>query len=407
MKNTGLTGNNRQALLLYISTVAGLGLSFVASIVNTRALPSAEYGDVRYVQNISQFISWICLFGFFLSGSRMLALSDNKERSRRIRGCLILVLLVCSAALMSVMAVCSLLYNPAMRRLMLLSLPVCAYPLLLNYMNTTPQGDNHIGRIAIARLLPVLLYIPAAYFIFRHHGATSLSMILLQWGIYSAVLVCVILSTGPSFRKLRGTFVELNAENRTYGIHLYTGSLAMVATTYLAGVTLGAFNSDNTQVAYYTLALTLTSPLAYLPGIVGTAYFRKFANEPRIPTGVFRLTILMTICSCILFVLLIKPLVLFFYPEEYSCVAKYAMWMCVGFCLHGMGDMLNRFLCSHGRGVEIRNSSFLCGLVKIVGFTLLVWLWNVNGALVTNVLASSVYLLALAHYYRKFVSDKQ
>lgn len=406
MKENGRK-QNYQAVALLSSTLCGTLMGFLASVVNTNFLNPEDYGDVRYVQNIIQLLSWLLLFGYFFSGSRLLALSSDEKKSRELRGTLVIILAVCSVLLILATGVAALFHNRRMLLLMLLSLPVCLYPLLLNYVNTTLQGDNHIGRICIARLLPPVLYIAIAYFIYSRHGASSSLMILLQWGIYSAILIAVIISTRPEFRNLRQCFTELNRENRKYGIQLYYGSLAMMATNYLPGVMLGFFNEDNVNVGYYTLALNLTAPLAYLPGVVGTAYFKKFADLSSIPVRVLRTTVLITLATCAAFVLLAHPVVHLFYPEEYDCVATYASWMSIGFCVHGIGDMLNRYLGSHGQGNGIRNGSFICGAVKLFGFTLLVWLFNINGALVTNVLASMAYCASMVFYYKRFVVDNK
>ena len=63
--------------------------------------------------------------------------------------------------------------------------------------------------------------------------------------------------------------------------------------------------------------------------------------------------------------------------------------------------MINRFLGSHGEGRAIKNSSYACGAFKISGFVFLVWLWDIEGALLTNVVSSCVYCLALYMYYRR------
>lgn len=403
MRKLQLEKHDYQAAVLLFSTFCGTAMGFVASIVNTRFLGPEDYGDVRYVQNIIQLISWTLLFGYFFSGSRLLAISTNEKKSRELRGTMIVILAICSLLLILSTMVVSLFHNGIITHLMLVSLPVCIYPLLLNYINTTLQGDNFIGRICIARLLPPILYVIIAYFVYSEFRVSSSLMVLLQWGIYSAVLLCIVLSTRPSFRGVAHCFVELNNENRQYGIQLYYGSLAMVATNYIAGVMLGIFNDDNSNVAYYTLALNLTTPLSYLPGVVGTAFFKKFANLSCIPKIVLKTTVLITLLTCVVFVVLAKPVVHFFYPDEYSCVATYASWMSVGFCVHGIGDMLNRYLGSHGQGCGIRNASFFCGAVKIVGFTLLVWLFNIEGALVTTVLSSIVYSGSIVFYYCRFV----
>lgn len=409
MNGINIRQQRTQAVMLYGATIIGLVFSLWASIINTDSLPSAEYGDVRYVQNLIQLFASLLLFGYFLSGSRLLALSNDETRSRRIRGVMLIILAVCAVLLFVAILVAAFFHKgtPAESNLLLISLPVCFYPLLINYMNTTAQGDNHIIRLSLARLLPPVLYAAVASWFFNSYGATPARMVLLQWGIYSLALLLLILSARPSFSNLRPIYRELNKENRSYGLLLYYGSLAMVATNYLAGVTLSLFNSDNREVGFYTLALTLTQPLAYLPAIVGTAYFKKFATQDCIPPRVMRTTLLLTLTSCICFVILIHPLVNYFYHSEYHNVGTYASWLSVGFCIHGVGDMINRYLGSHGQGRPILISSLVCGFVKLTGFIVLVWLWGINGALITCVASSSVYALSLYFYYKKFVGAQR
>lgn len=399
--------SRNQVIYLYLATFLGTLLGVVASIINTRYLSPEYYGDVRYVQNIINFIASLLLFGYFLSGSRLLALSNDKMRSSSIRGVMVIILLVCVLILMIGVFATAVIHinNPAIYNLFLTSIPVCAFSLLNNYVNTTAQGDNHIGRLAVARLLPTALYIPIAYCVYANFGATSNRMMLLQWGLYTVILILVVISTKPRFINLKNVFRDLNEENKRYGIQLYYGSLAMLATNYIGGVTLGVFNNDNTNVGFYTLALTITSSLSMLPGIVGTTYFKQFATMDNIPPKVMKATILITLITCIAFIAFIKPVVTFLYSDSYKIVGVYASWMSVGFCIHGIGDMLNRFLGSHGKGIPIRNSSFICGSIRVIGFTLFVYLWNINGAVLTNILSSTVYVLVLVYYYVKTLKE--
>ncbi|MBE6307860.1 MAG: hypothetical protein E7087_00930 [Bacteroidales bacterium] len=400
----GYSKHKIQVVYLYISTILGSLLGFVTSIVNTNFISDSDYGDVRYVQNLITLFASLLLFGYFLSGSRLLAVSNDKKYSSRVRGAMVVVLAICSIILICTTLISALLHKESgTMSLFIISLPVCMYPLFTNYINTTAQGDNHIGRLAISRVLPASLYVPIAYLLYSNVSVTSSLMILLQWGVYCIVLLFVILSTRPAFNNLKSVFLDLKVENESYGKHLYYGSLLMVATNYLAGVTLGIFNDDNVNVGYYTLALTLTAPLAYLPGIIGTAYFKKFVNEPRIPINVLKGTLIITLLSCLCFIVFIKFVVELFYPASYMPVGGYAAWMAVGFSVHGIGDMINRFLGSHGEGVSIRNSSYACGIFKITGFVFLVWLWDINGALLTNILSSFVYCASLLYYYIKYI----
>lgn len=404
-----ISKTTKQVALLYASTLLGALLGVIASIVNTRSLDPIAYGDVRYIQNIIQFIASLLLFGYFLSGSRLLALSESEQESRKVRGCMVLILLATAGIMLLSMVVCALIHmrKPHIANLFLISLPVCVYPLLANYINTTAQGDNHIGRLSAARLLPIALYIPIAYWIYSVYGATASRLVLLQWGLYSLVLVIITISTRPLFQDIKRTFKRLNAENKEYGFHLYLGSLIMVATNYFAGISLGIFNEDNVEVGYYTLALTVTAPLGMLPSIIGTTYFKEFAKLDRIPSHVMRNTFLLALGSCLVFVLLIKHLVVFLYTKDYLPVGIYASWLAVGVCIHGFGDMLNRYLGSHGRGKEIRNASIANGVFKIFGYTLLVYLWNTSGALFTTILCDFIYSASIVYYYIRFVNDKQ
>ncbi|MBR3022730.1 MAG: oligosaccharide flippase family protein [Bacteroidaceae bacterium] len=401
-----MSKSKRQVLVLYAATFVGAILNFVASKINTDVLDTVSYGNVRYVMNIVQLLSWVVLFGWFMSGSRLLALSDDPKRSARIRGMLICYLGIAAALLTAGTAVAGLLHGTELRTLFLCALPVCFYPLLTNYMNTTAQGDNHIFRLALARVLPVLCFIPVALLVYRRVDVVdSRTVLWLHWGICSAVLVAIVISTCPSFRNLKPLFADLRQENRDYGIHLYYGSLAMVATNYLSGVTLGIFDDNNANVGFFTLALSLAQPISYLPGIVGTTFFKRFVHEPCIPRRVMWLTLAITMLSCLGFILLIGPVVSL-YDASYHVVARYAAWLAVGFSLHGVGDMINRYLGSHGQGRSIRDSSFACGAVKILGSFLLVWLWSVKGAILTAVLSSAVYTLTLYLNYRRFVNNQ-
>ena len=394
----------RQIVMLYGSTLVGVLMGVLSSIVNTHFLLPAEYGDVRYVQNIINFLSTFLLFGYFLSGARLMALSDDRQYVARVKGTMILVLCVVCLLLVMTMPICYFLHTgkPAVAVLFLASMPVCFYPIVMNYIDQTTQGDNQIVHLSMARLLPFLLYVPIGYAVYSVFGATSMRMVLLQWGIYSLVYIGIIVATRPSFNNLRPVWKQLSEENHRYGIQLYIGSLVMVSTNYLAGISLGYFNTDNSEVGFYTLALTVTAPLAALPAIIGTAYFKKFATQPCIPRKVIVVTVAMTMVTCVFFVLLIHPIVRFLYSEKYAVVGTYASILSLAFCIHGLGDMFNRYLCSHGQGVSVRNASIANGIFKILGYTVLVALFNTQGAIATTIICDVVYFVCLIYYYIRF-----
>lgn len=398
--------SKKQIILLYSSTIIGVFLGILVSILNTRYLDPSSYGDVRYVNNIIAFFSGIFLFGYFVSGSRLLALSKNKEETNQIKGGLVFILGITVVLMIIVMIISGLVHNFYLHKsyyyLFYLVIPVCGSTLLLNYINTSSQGDNSITTIALARILPQSLYLIIAFVIYKLSGASAEKMLFLQNGISLIVLAVLILNNSPNFSHIKISLKKINKENKNYGLQVYYGSLAAVSVQYIAGLSLGVFSSDNTEVGFYTLALTVTFPLSMLPNVIGTTYFKQFTHQDSIPKKILLSTYIMSFISLIGFVLLIYPVVKIIYDESYSNVAIYASTMAIGFTLHGLGDVYNRFLGAHGKGVYLRNGAFVCGLISLIGYTLGIYLWGIIAAILTRIISSVSYFIIMLLYYKLY-----
>ena len=400
-----LSKSKEQIVYLYCSTIGGVLLGVLVSILNTRFLIPSEYGDVRYVNNIISFFSGIFLFGYFVSGSRLLALSESKEEASRIKGALVCILGITILLMMIVMLLSGVIHNFVLHKayysLFYFAIPVCGSTLLLNYINTSSQGDNSISTIAAARIWPQFIYLLTAFLVYKHFGATSRRMILIQNGIYALVLAILIFKNSPKFSQLKATFKKLNEENKKYGFQVYIGSLANVSVQYIAGMSLGVLSDDNTNVGFYTLALTVTTPLMMLPNVIGTTYFKQFAHQKFIPRKVILGTYTMSIVTLVGFCILIFPIVDILYNESYSNVALYASVLAIGFTMHGLGDVYNRFLGAHGLGKYLRNAAFISGGIALAGYTVGIYFGGITAAIITRILSSSIYFLVLLLYYRK------
>ena len=405
-----VTKTKKQVTVLYASSMIGIVVGVLVSILNTRNLAPAEYGDVRYVNNLISFFSGLLLFGYFVSGSRLLALSKSEQETREIKGLLVTILGITNVILMLIMVICGLFHQFYLAKefyyLFYLTIPVCGgVALLLNYVNTSSQGDNSIYTIACARLLPSLAYLAIASLIYFQFGATRERMLLLNNGIHFIVLAIIIYLNKPSFRNLRQTFKKLHEENKKYGLQVYYGSISNVSVAYVAGMTLGLLNKDNTNVGFYTLALTISGPLYTLPQVIGTTYFKQFAQQESIPTKVLRFSLILSAVSYVGYVIMIYPVVDFLYDKSYSIVALYASLLAIGSTLHGLGDIFNRFLGAHGQGKSLRNTAFFSGGIQLVGFTLGVYLWNINGAIATRIISHLAYFAFMLSYYIKFTKN--
>lgn len=398
----------KQVLVLYGSTIIGVILGIISSVINTRSLQPLDYGNVRYIQNLIAFISSLLLLGYFTSGSRLLALSKDELHSRKIRGAMVFIM-GWTLAVLSIVMLGFFLYGLYVRDYVLtplyfISIFTGGNVILLNYINTTAQGDNHIWKISLARLLPSLAYIILALIIYHYVHVTSSLMLLLYNGSAVVILAWIIHTTKPSFKNLKNSLSALQKENTQYGFQVYVGSVAGVSTSYIAGITLGAFCHDNTDVGFYTLALTLATPLSMLPTIIGTSYFRQFAKQGKISGKVLKASVLMSILSCVLFVMIVDLIVDILYDDTYSSVSTYASYLAIGTSVHGLGDMFNRFLGAHGQGKALRNSAFICGAVITIGSICLVYYFQIYGAIITKVAGSIAYFSSILCYYIKYTN---
>lgn len=400
------TGRIRQVLLLYGSTIIGVLLGLVVSVLNTRSLVPSEYGDVRYVNNFIAFFSGILLLGYFVSGSRLLAVSESSKECAKLKGAVIVILCATAIALIVLMSLCGMFHQFVLHKdcaqLFYWVLPVCASSLLLNYINTTSQGDNSISMIAAARVFPSLIYLLLAYFIYSRWGASPKMMLWLQNGISVAILAFLILKNHPSFSNLGHSLNTLHQENKKYGLQVYYGSLANISVQYIAGISLGLCGTDNADVGFYTLALTVTAPLSMLPSVIGTTYFKQFASQKIISQKVIVGTMGLSILSLLGFIIIIFPIVDILYEDAYQSVAVYACFLASGSTMQGLGDVYNRFLGAHSQGTFLRNGAWISGGIAIIGYTVGVYVFGLQGAVGTRIISSATYLFSMYLYYKRF-----
>ena len=256
----------QQILLLYGSTITGVLLGVIVSVLNTRSLAPAEYGDVRYINNFIAFFSGVLLLGYFVSGSRLLAVARNAKERAELKGAVIVVLCITAVVLTALMFVCGMVHQFVLYKdyahLFYWVLPVCSSTLLLNFINTTSQGDNSISMIAAARVFPSLLYLLLAYCIYAKWGASVKMMLWLQNGISVGVLVFLIWRNAPSFSGIRISLKALNEkstflENLKYALIGFFFSSITPAASGGQPMQIYYMHKEKISVASSTLALLI------------------------------------------------------------------------------------------------------------------------------------------------------
>ena len=109
----------------------------------------------------------------------------------------------------------------------------------------------------------------------------------------------------------------------------------------------------------------------------------------------------------IVFYSLIEFVVISFYTEAYLPVSTISKYLIIAFIFHGLGDLINKFLGAKGKGKLLRNAAFMVGIINVLGYTILIKYFNINGAIITKILASCLYLIVMLIYYYNFIKNNK
>lgn len=395
----------KQAGVLYISLSIGVLVGIGVSVLNTRLLGPERYGDFKFLQSLFNFAVTFVTLGLFYSGGRLIAIEKGKVGQRKLTGGITVLGLLMAIVLFIFFFIFSyfeedIFDNDLGRYIRILSPFLLIFPFQLACDNIL-QGSNRIYLLSAFRLGPKVLYL-LGILIYSYFFTFELDHALgFHFAAIGLMILTALLMLKPKFAGVSDSVREIFRENRSYGFQVFIGAVTGLASAQLAGLAIGFF-IDNTNVGFFALAITASTPLAMIPNSIGTTFFRDFTGMDRIPAKVFITTILISLITLAAFLLVIKQLVILLYTEEYLAVVPLAYFVAVGSMLHGIGDFYNRFLAAHGRGKELRNSNIMIGICNVLGYVILTWLIGVQGAAVTKLLAGAVYVLIMILYYRSF-----
>ena len=216
------------------------------------------------------------------------------------------------------------------------------------------------------------------------------------------VFIFIFLKLSVSFNDIKTAIARIWKLNKTFGFHVYVGSVFSVGMAQLSGILISYFGMDNSGVGYYSLAMAIAAPLSFIPNTIATTHYKEFSELGAIPKKVLKLTIGITLIGLIFSWILINPFINYFYGEEFEAVINLFYIVSIGVALQGMADFYNRFLGSHGEGKMLRNSSILVGICVLISNIVLIPLWSETGAALTNTVNGLVYLSTIIYFYKVF-----
>lgn len=393
-----------QSLIIYISTVGNLALSFVATIVSANALGPEGYGNVKFVMTIWNILSPLITFGFLNSACRVMVVEKEEKKMRQVFGAALILALAMGPAIALISFLLSLVVDQIFHvNLALLVAVTAPFAIFLPFLTAFPlmlQASNQIYLLVLFNLLPTFLYMVAYFPAAQYHWLTPASALILQQIALIPAFIIIIFKVKPSFGGLRECLKKIRDQNKTYGFPLYVGAIIAIVTGQVNRLSI-SYWTNTTMIGYYSLASSLTQPLTMLPNAVGTSSFRQFADQKRMSKKLLLTTVVASLFVFVLTLIFCQGLISWFFRSDFSSVVPMAQVMAVGAIMWGFGDFFNRFLGAHGYGKALLNTNYITGFVNVAGFFLLIPRWGAWGAVATTVLVGCTYLLGVFYYYKK------
>ena len=394
--------------ILYIATILGLGLSFFGSIINSKLLSKEFFGDWKYVQNYLMMVSYFVNFGFYYSGGRLIAATDDTKRISTLKGYMLYQCLA-SLVIMFIITICigtfwQKLLDANLFHLLLVMFPLFIVQPLMFYLEAIFQAERKLLSLSIYKVLPPLLYL-FSLLLFQSYSTNNIYYnAILFYITYLIVFVYFIYSDKLIFKGKSKELSELLVENKEYGSHLYYVSLFNVGSTYILQIHIGYFNINNIEVGNYSLASSFIIPFAFLPTIVGTSYFKQFIKLDKIPTDAVRKVLMASILLLVFTVLSIDYLIAIFLGPKFLEVGFLVKIGAIGAILQGFGDFINKFLSAKGKSPYIKKVAIIVGIIQVIVSLFFIKLFSSSGAIFAKNIGSFLYFFfLLLYYYRNYV----
>ena len=407
----------KQSLTLMLWNFLSLPLTIVTNIVITRYMGAASYGDYLYVQRVFDFVYIILGFGVLQSINRTVLLAKDKgeQEIREYYGsgylCLLVIYAIICISLYAFTFISPNIREKDLVEIMLCVIPFCLVHYTATYFEQVLPASNKINDLIIQRYIPRfgLFVLSLVLYIVVKKVDWDVSPLVVVWSIFWGTQILTYLYVfkriKPSFANAKSKIRDIIKIDKEFGIQVYLGNIFSTAFTALMPIFLSYFGEDNAGVGFYSLSLMLSQPLSFIPVVVATSHYQKFADYKSIPRKLMTMTFLISCAAMVFLWIIVTPFIKFFYTPEFSPVIYLTIISSVGTLLYGISDFFSRYLMAQGKGKPLRNSSFIVGFITLaMSVALIPWIHE-TGAAITHVAAGLVYFFIIVFYYRKCAKE--
>jgi len=218
------------------------------------------------------------------------------------------------------------------------------------------------------------------------------------------VVVGLIFFEKPIMRNLLNSCRKLLKEIRNFGIHVYWGEIIKVFLYHIDKIFISYF-LDASNLAYYTLAFTLTFPISFFSNALSTTLYRKFSKANKIAPRLILINMGWVIISVIGFIILRKWIIFFLFSENYIRSLEVFSILAIAFGFNGFSKIYGYYLTAQGEGKVIRNISGFVLVIHLVLNLILIPKFGITGAAATSLVTYIFDLILSVIYYHKHIRN--
>ncbi len=397
----------QQTSILYLSFLASIILNFATGILNTRVLGAEGYGVFAFFTTFTTFTLIFFRFGFFNSGSLLLAECRDCEKQKEIIGALTLISFIIGVCYSIFSFIMGFYIDQIFNTVSDLSwifhffsfiFTVLPFQLLIPAIG---QGTNKIGKMSLFNVLPRIFYLVAAFLLWNIISVEPSHYILLNVASIGLSAVVILKLYEPRFRNLRDNINALIHKNKIYGLQAYIGTI-VTQVSYQSSNIIIPMLFNTTDLGYFTLSNTLTNPMVALSRSASTSLFKGFVDMKYIPRRIFYYNLIWLFSISLTLILLGQFIVPFLFGTEFLPVVPFILPMAFASIFQGLYQPLIFFLNSKGLGKELRNAGILAAIIYFAANISLIMIFGVIGAALAALASTSSSFMINLYIYKNY-----
>ncbi len=399
----------RKSTIYFTALLLNAVLGVVVYGILTRAMDVQSFGTYSFIIAFFMFSGMFFDFGVAPAGMRLMALVDSAAAFSRRAGALLSLsaavgLLFAVFVFAGSYAVDAWIHDGAGSVLRIVAPLAAVYPLQEMILSIS-QGSSRMKLMSAYLLMPrgiliVLLIALAATGTIDVRIAVT-AMLL---GMAAAIGIAIGVLK-PVFRGLGSEIAVIWKEVREFGREVYLGRIVDGLMTGFDKLLLTKFHGM-AVVGFYSIAMTMSTPIAMLSKAVSQSAYKSFATEDRIPRKLLMISLLWSTIGAAVFWMACQTLIPLFFTEKYISALSVLPWVMAGFALAGLNQPFHAFLAAHRRGRDIRIMSVTTSSINIVLNLSLIPLLAMTGAGIAFLTTYAVNIVMNLYFYRRYLGQR-